>query len=215
MQRTSAKGNRWLALSVAVATGEERAEWISVSVFGDLLEAVPDDLTKGERLYVEGKLKVSRFTDKRSGEARANLQVSATRLLVLDRIGRRARRPRPRKTDDPGSSVIPLQMLSDDDVPDFNGAAAAITAPGSFPLPRLSRYWSSLRISGPEVVCDHAFCRLLPDQYRGALERQLQASCASHCLGQPSTRTLGHGKRAATHNEYPVAEFSTGSQSDS
>lgn len=86
--RTSAKGNRWVSISVAVVTGEENPEWISVACFGDVMDELPNDLAKGERIYVEGKLKISRYTDKH-GEQRASLQLSASRIIVLDRIGRR------------------------------------------------------------------------------------------------------------------------------
>ncbi|MGH3632307.1 MAG: single-stranded DNA-binding protein, partial [Sciscionella sp.] len=34
-----------------------------VSVFGEMMEELPDDLAKGERVYIEGKLRVSRWID--------------------------------------------------------------------------------------------------------------------------------------------------------
>jgi single-stranded DNA-binding protein len=50
------------------------------------------DLVKGERVYVEGKARLSRWSTK-EGQLRVNLQVTAARVLVLDRIGRKRRKP--------------------------------------------------------------------------------------------------------------------------
>jgi single-stranded DNA-binding protein len=116
MVRTCQKGNRWLSLSLAVTVGDEKPEWVSVALFGEVMDSLPDDLVKGERIYVEGRLKVSRYCDKRSGETRANLQVSATRALLLDRIGRRARRPRKREADGQDQGNV-VQRHGDDDGP--------------------------------------------------------------------------------------------------
>jgi single-strand DNA-binding protein len=96
--QTSAKGTRWRCLNVAVRTGgADDPEWVSVACFGEMLDSLPDDLIKGEKIYAEDKLSISRFTD-RTGAMRASLQVKATRVLVLDRIGRRARKPRRQNT---------------------------------------------------------------------------------------------------------------------
>jgi single-stranded DNA-binding protein len=84
--RTTAKGQPWATFSVAVGRGDE-TEWVSVSAFGELATELP-----GERIYCEGRLTVSRW--ERGGERRATLRVAASRILVLDRIGRRARRRR-------------------------------------------------------------------------------------------------------------------------
>jgi single-stranded DNA-binding protein len=75
-------------------------EWVvSVSAFGELATELPDDLAKGERVYCEGRLTVSRW--EKDGELRANLRLAGSRILMLDRIGCRARRrrwkPKPRK----------------------------------------------------------------------------------------------------------------------
>lgn len=113
--RTSVKGKRWMSISLAVDTGSERPEWISVALFGDVMESLPEDLCKGERVYVEGRLKVNRYTGK-DGVERSNLQVSATRALLLDRIGRRAKR---RKVQAAQSNVFPF----DEPASDFGDAA--------------------------------------------------------------------------------------------
>jgi single-stranded DNA-binding protein len=80
-----------LTLSIGVGAGQgEPPEWVSISIFEPVLSEVPDGLTTGERCYAEGKLKLNRWTTK-SGEPRANLQLTASRFLALDRIGKRRR----------------------------------------------------------------------------------------------------------------------------
>src|SRR5262245_24120783 len=93
--RGTEAGKGWAALSIAVkgADKDGDAEWINVAVFQPLANELPDDLGKGERLYVEGKLRVSRWEGTEG--PRYSLQVTATRILVLDRIGRK-RRKKPR-----------------------------------------------------------------------------------------------------------------------
>jgi single-stranded DNA-binding protein len=95
--RATAQGAPWKSLSLAVDSGSEGpAEWISVAAFGDVAAELPDDMVPGERVYVEGKLRLSRWQTK-GGEQRATLQVNATRVLVLDRIGRRRKPSRVRR----------------------------------------------------------------------------------------------------------------------
>jgi single-stranded DNA-binding protein len=74
-----------------VGRGDE-TEWLSASAFGDLAAELPDDLVKGERVYCEGRLTIAYW--EKGGERRATLRVAASRILVLDRIGRRTRRRR-------------------------------------------------------------------------------------------------------------------------
>jgi single-stranded DNA-binding protein len=86
--RTSAAGKAWTSFSLAVKS-DDGTEWINVSAFSKVAAELPSDLVKGERLYVEGRLKVSRW--QKDGIECVSLQVAARRILVLDRIGRRRR----------------------------------------------------------------------------------------------------------------------------
>jgi len=54
--RTSATGKAWTSFSLAVKN-DVGTEWINVSAFNKVAAELPTDLEKGERLYVEGKLK--------------------------------------------------------------------------------------------------------------------------------------------------------------
>ena len=87
-RRTARNGKPWASFSVAAEQQEEgAAEWVQIAVFDPLLDELPADIQKGERIYVEGKLRLNRWDG--SEGPRARLQVSATRIVVLERIGRR------------------------------------------------------------------------------------------------------------------------------
>jgi single-strand DNA-binding protein len=91
--RTSAKGRPWASFGLAVNQDSE-VVWLSVAVFGDLISELPADLNKGERIHIEGRLTLSHW--EKNGEKRITLRVAASQVVVLDRIGRRARRRRRR-----------------------------------------------------------------------------------------------------------------------
>ena len=59
---------------------------MQVAVFKPVLDDLPEELIKGEQVYIEGKLKVNR-SENAEGQ-RANLTVTAARVLPLNRIGR-------------------------------------------------------------------------------------------------------------------------------
>jgi len=64
----------------------EGTQWVQVAVFKPVLDDLPEELIKGEQVYIEGKLKVNR-SENAEGQ-RANLTVTAARVLPLNRIGR-------------------------------------------------------------------------------------------------------------------------------
>ena len=112
--RTSQAGKTWLSFSIAVGSGET-AQWVQVAAFGALAEDLADRLRKGDRAYVEGRVRLNTWTDK-AGAQRAGLSVSASVVHPLGQIGRRrqaaksnataapvrdARPARPDRTEDP------------------------------------------------------------------------------------------------------------------
>jgi single-stranded DNA-binding protein len=101
MQRHTAKGAPYLTFSVAVAGANNagEAEWVHLAAFGDVLATVPPDLMPGETVYAEGKAQVRRWTDK-TGRERGNVNITCSRIVVMGRIGKRARRPRKLKAQD-------------------------------------------------------------------------------------------------------------------
>jgi single-stranded DNA-binding protein len=86
VERHTQTGKRYVTLTVVVRDKND-AEWVNVSAFEEVADDIPLDLTKGERLYVKGKARLSRWTAK-DGQPRVNFQVTASRVQVLDRIGR-------------------------------------------------------------------------------------------------------------------------------
>jgi single-strand DNA-binding protein len=63
---------------------KEETEWFRVSVWGKQAESCNQFLSKGRRVYVEGRLR-SRNWEGQDGQMRTSLEVSANRVIFLDR----------------------------------------------------------------------------------------------------------------------------------
>jgi len=98
--KTSAAGKPWARFSVAVGQGEE-AQWVSVAVFGEAAERLCAALHKGDKLYVEGTLRLSEWTGK-GGEKRTGLSVAAWKAEKLGAIGRN--KPAKARSKDSGAT---------------------------------------------------------------------------------------------------------------
>ena len=70
------------------AEGEQRdeTEWFNVSVFGRQAEAANQYLSKGQKVYVDGRLK-SRTFEGREGQTRVALDIIAQQVRFIDRPG--------------------------------------------------------------------------------------------------------------------------------
>ena len=68
------------------------AQWVKVILFGESAEQLAPRLTKGIEVYVEGRVKLNRWTDREQKE-RADLELVAWTVQPLGQIGRR--RPPP------------------------------------------------------------------------------------------------------------------------
>lgn len=102
------------ALLDAKAAHGTAAEWLSVSVWGDLADSLADCLKKGDEIYVEGRVRLRTYQTA-SGETRASLEMSAWLVQPLGLIGKNApayrskvtqseREHADRGTDGPGTS---------------------------------------------------------------------------------------------------------------
>ena len=79
--------------SFTMATNERRKDksgeqqdvttWFKVTVWGKQAETVSKYLTKGRRVYVEGRIHVEEWTD-RDGKSRHTLEVNATDVHFID-----------------------------------------------------------------------------------------------------------------------------------
>jgi single-stranded DNA-binding protein len=102
--RKSAAGRPWTRLSVAVGVGEE-AQWVCVSAFGEDAQRLCEAFHKGDKVYVEGTLRLSERTGK-GGEKRTGLSVAAWKAEKLGAIGRN----NPRRPSAPPPQGIPAQV---------------------------------------------------------------------------------------------------------
>ena len=70
------------------ANGEQReeTEWFNVSAFGRLAETCNQYLTRGQQVYVEGRLRSRTYQD-RNGETRVSLDINLTDMQMLGRRG--------------------------------------------------------------------------------------------------------------------------------
>lgn len=62
----------------------ERTEWHSIVTYGKTAEACGQHIAKGSLVYVEGKLRTRKWTD-RSGADRYTTEIHADRVQFLDR----------------------------------------------------------------------------------------------------------------------------------
>ena len=69
------------------SAGESRdeTEWFRVSVWGKQAESCNQFLSKGRRVYVEGRLR-SRSWEGQDGQTRTSLEVSANLVIFLDKV---------------------------------------------------------------------------------------------------------------------------------
>ena len=92
--RYTASGQAVTSFSIAsnrryrAADGEQReeTEWFNVSAFGRLSEICKQYLTRGQQVYVEGRLRGRSYTDK-DGQPRYSLDITLIEMQMLGRRG--------------------------------------------------------------------------------------------------------------------------------
>ena len=62
---------------------KEITEWINVVFFGKLAEIAGKYINKGSQVYVEGKLKTDKYTDKATGVEKYSTKVIASSMQLL------------------------------------------------------------------------------------------------------------------------------------
>jgi single-strand DNA-binding protein len=70
--------------TTSAGESREETEWFRVSVWGKQAESCNQFLSKGKRVYIEGRLH-SRNWEGQDGQMRTSLEVSANRVIFLDR----------------------------------------------------------------------------------------------------------------------------------
>lgn len=66
----------------------ERTEWHNIVVFGNTVNVVEARVKKGQPMYIEGKLRSRKYTD-RNGQERSTTEVVADTLELLNRAEQR------------------------------------------------------------------------------------------------------------------------------
>ena len=62
---------------------QQRTQWHSIVAWQRLAETVGEYIAKGSKLYVEGKLRTTRWEDRQSGERKYRTEIVARDLLLL------------------------------------------------------------------------------------------------------------------------------------
>jgi single-strand DNA-binding protein len=94
------------------ATGEQKesTEWHRVVFYQGLAEVVGKYLKKGSKLYVQGKLKTRKYTDK-DGVEKYVTEIRAGELIMLDGKRKEDQSPAegtPHQAEDPSDDDIPF-----------------------------------------------------------------------------------------------------------
>lgn len=108
--RYSTEGKAIASFSIAVGSQwkdkqgvkQESTEWVNVSAFGKLAEICAEYLKKGSQVFVSGKIKTDKYTDK-AGVERYSTKIIADNLQMLG--GKQA--PAERKHDAPVTTTQP------------------------------------------------------------------------------------------------------------
>jgi single-strand DNA-binding protein len=84
-------------------TGEamEATEWHRISFFGRRAEVIGEYVRKGTLMYVQGKLKTRKWTDK-DGVERYSTDISGNEFKILSQPGNRADKPQAPQSQDSG-----------------------------------------------------------------------------------------------------------------
>lgn len=97
--RETKAGKPWLNFGATIGHGDA-AEYVQVSAFEQLAVDLAPLLAKGAKVYAEGRLSTSKWTD-RDGKERVTLNLGAWRVELLGRIGRN----RPKRSGTNGSAT--------------------------------------------------------------------------------------------------------------
>ena len=95
-------------------TGEQKelTEWVNIVTFGKLAEIAGKYLSKGSSVYIEGKLKTDKYTDK-NGIERTATKVICSNLQMLS--GSKSNNDqKPAQNSDSGAKGTDLNALEDD-----------------------------------------------------------------------------------------------------
>jgi single-strand DNA-binding protein len=112
--RVSQAGKNWVRFRVGVGK-DDAVQWISVGVFGKAAETV-SDLKKGDRVYIEGSIKVDSWRGS-DGAERHGLSVAAFKCERTHQIGRSKPQPKRERDGHPKPQLSAQATAFDDAIP--------------------------------------------------------------------------------------------------
>ncbi len=122
---TPETGENWAKLSLATTEKytkdgqkEERTDWHTVKFFGKLVDVVKNYVTKGKQIYVEGRMRYDKYTDK-NGVEKWKAEVYADNLELLGSRDDATAGPNPAPQQAPMPAPAPVQqdLFNGDDAP--------------------------------------------------------------------------------------------------
>jgi single-strand DNA-binding protein len=123
-----ASGRSWKS---ADGTPHEETEWFRCVAWDKLGEICNQYLTKGTRVYVEGRLRTNKWQDKESGQDRYSTEVIASDMIILS-----SRQDRPAGGDYESSRQDRSAPGGDYEAPPMDEDAPPRRAPSSAPAAR-------------------------------------------------------------------------------
>ncbi|RMG50200.1 single-stranded DNA-binding protein [Chloroflexus sp.] len=89
----------------------DETEWFNVVAWNRLAEICHQYLSRGARVYIEGRLQTRTWEDAQSGQTRSRVEVIVQDMILLDQ--------RPSRSDEPsrGPRREPPPDIGDDDIP--------------------------------------------------------------------------------------------------
>lgn len=94
----------------------EETEWFTIVAWNKLAETCHQYLTKGARIYVEGRLQTRSWEDMQSGQIRSRIEVIANDMIMLDSRSGRDLDDASRSSRSTPQTPPPIEF-SDEDIP--------------------------------------------------------------------------------------------------
>lgn len=97
---------------------QEKVEWHRIVVFKKLAEICGEYLSKGSKIYIQGKLRTRKWTDKNTGAEKYSTEIHADEMQMLDSRGGDEKQQE-KKSDDVSKQKEAAQATDDfdDDIP--------------------------------------------------------------------------------------------------
>ena len=108
-ERYKDKGGEW----------QERTDWHNIIAWQRLAEVVGEYVSKGSKVYIEGKLQTSSWEDRQSGERKYRTEIVARDLSLLGphQNGTGNQAAPPHNSDRPAPTYAGRGEITDDDIP--------------------------------------------------------------------------------------------------